>query len=200
MLERDRKQSDEGSGEMLFQLLKSILMILPQSLCYRVLRDRLVSVSKFRQSTMIRTSSTKVHIGDEDISLHLPADTKSFVARTHQIRKLHCLATWQTIRQDSLEVIKQVRTQVDDEGADRRSWLGYADKEEQAHTERGFRDRNKQNYIEDVTPGYHEMGSSGMHIQVKDFDVPPENNELDDDGADKAGDKQWKDFWAKADH
>lgn len=35
---------------MLFKALKSVLMMLPQSTCYRILRERMVSVSRFRQS------------------------------------------------------------------------------------------------------------------------------------------------------
>lgn len=36
---------------MLFKALKALLMMLPQSTCYHVLKDRLVSVSRFRQSS-----------------------------------------------------------------------------------------------------------------------------------------------------
>jgi hypothetical protein len=202
MLERDRKQSDEGSGTMLFQLLKSILMILPQSTCYRVLRDRLVSVSNFRQSTMIRSASKSK--GDLE-SIKLPSSTLQFVGRTRYIRNLHCRATWQAIRQDSLEVKKLAPESADTDESDRRSWLGYASKEEQVAAERAFRDEKKYSgRIEDISPGYHEMSSSGNHQKVNNFIVPIENksgigvaDELHT--ADNDDDNQWKDFWATAD-
>jgi hypothetical protein len=193
MLERDRKQCDEGSGTMLFQLLKSILMILPQSTCYRVLRDRLVSVSKFRQSTMIKVKG-------DTLLLHLPEDTTNFVARTNYVRNLHCLAIWQTIRQDSLEVTKQDRERVHDEGADRRSWLGYASKEEQLDAERKYKDRHSHGVrIEDISPGYHEMGSTGHQITVNDFVVPSDNGGQNREEGDDSGSNQWKKFWSSAD-
>uniref|UniRef100_A0A7R9WMY5 BSD domain-containing protein n=1 Tax=Craspedostauros australis TaxID=1486917 RepID=A0A7R9WMY5_9STRA len=37
---------------MLFLTLKSLLMILPQSACFHILKDRLVSASRFRQSVL----------------------------------------------------------------------------------------------------------------------------------------------------
>ena len=205
MLERDRKPSEEGSGTMLFQLLKSILMILPQSTCYRVLRDRLVSVSNFRQSTMIRRAS-KIKVDMK--SMVLPSSTKDFVARTCYIRTLHCQATWQAIRQDSLEVKRMLPEIAATDGADRRSWLGYSSLEEQSATERTFRDGKKQTVrIEDISPGYHEMSSSGNQIQVNNFIVPMDHENgpgvvdgiptVDNDDDDD--DNQWKDFWASAD-
>ncbi|KAL3923350.1 MAG: hypothetical protein SGARI_006237, partial [Bacillariaceae sp.] len=41
MLETDLNPLKEGSGTMLFQTLKCILMLMPQSACYSILRDRL---------------------------------------------------------------------------------------------------------------------------------------------------------------
>lgn len=202
MLERDRKQSNEDSGTMLFQLLKSILMILPQSTCYRVLRDRLVSVSNFRQSTMIRAAAKQK--GDLE-STKLPSNAMQYVGRTRYIRNLHCQATWQAIRQDSLEVATLTLEKVDADGADRRSWLGYASKDEQVAAERAFRDEKKYSVrIEDISPGYHEMSSSGNHLKLNNFLVPIENENgtgVVDEGhtADDDDDNQWKDFWATAD-
>jgi hypothetical protein len=51
MLEVDVDPDEEGSGTMLFKALKALLMMLPQSTCYHILKDRLVSVSRFRQSS-----------------------------------------------------------------------------------------------------------------------------------------------------
>jgi Vacuolar protein 14 C-terminal Fig4p binding len=95
MLERDTNINTEGSGTMLFRTLKSLLMIIPRSTCYNVLRDRLTSVSKFRQSTITvqRFTFPKNISGERDI----------YVARVLQVRAMHCEAEWQTIRADSLE-------------------------------------------------------------------------------------------------
>ena len=46
---------------MLFLALKAILMLLPQSTCYRVLKERLDSTARFRQSAIGPPSST--HVG-----------------------------------------------------------------------------------------------------------------------------------------
>jgi hypothetical protein len=101
MLESDSITLDEGSGAMLFQLLKSLLMIVPQSTSYCVLRDRLASVARFRQSAS--KPPRKKPIAQE---------TKSFVARVTATRKLHCECAWQSIRQESLEEMS--RQQQDD--------------------------------------------------------------------------------------
>lgn len=201
MLELDRKHSDEGSGTMLFQLLKSILMILPQSTCYRVLRDRLVSVSNFRQSTMIRNAS-KVK-GVVDLK-KLPSGTDQFVGRTRYIRNIHCRATWQAIRQESLEVKTLTAENADNDGADRRSWLGYSGKEEQLAAERTFRNEKRNTVrIEDISPGYHDMSLSGNHKNVNNFTVPIENDEhaggIDEVHTADDDENLWKSFWASAD-
>lgn len=95
MLERDTDIKAEGSGTMLFRTLKSLLMIIPNSTCYNVLRDRLNSVAKFRQSTITvqRLQPPKNLSGERDI----------YVVRVLQVRALHCQAEWQTIRAESLE-------------------------------------------------------------------------------------------------
>jgi Vacuolar protein 14 C-terminal Fig4p binding len=95
MLEKDTDVKAEGSGTMLFRTLKSLLMIIPKSTCYTVLRDRLNSVSKFRQSTITveRFKPPKSILVDRDI----------YVARVLQVRAMHCEAEWQVIRAMSLE-------------------------------------------------------------------------------------------------
>lgn len=200
MLERDQKAADEGSGVMLFQLLKSLLMILPQSTCYRVLRDRLVSVSRFRQSTI--PGSRKLLA--EKRSRKLSADTKSFVSRAFLVRGIHCTANWQSIRQESLEMPKRIREAAADEGADRRSWLGYASKQEQIDAEKALREGAKQGfYIEDANPKYHEfgtLGNSAARIKSKkvgeDEEMAQSENESEE-GSD--GEQQWKHYWVASD-
>lgn len=195
MLERDQKTTDEGSGVMLFQLLKSLLMILPQSTCYRVLRDRLVCVSRFRQTTI--PGSNKKSLADKR-SKKLSADTKNFVARANLVRDLHCTATWQTIRQESLEMPKRVReVAVSDEGGDRRSWLGYASKQEQLATEKAFQEGKKRGgFIEEATNKYHDLGSLEDHApQLPSLIMNEEDDESEEE---KDGEHQWKQFWSAA--
>jgi hypothetical protein len=155
MLERDLKATEEGSGVMLFQVLKGLLMILPQSPCHRILRDRLVSVSRFRQSTMsVPTKKAPV----EKRSKKAFADTKSFVERALAVRNLHCTATWHDIRRESLEVPKYAEATLLDDGATRRAWLGYASKQEQLDAEKAFQDGNKHRaHIEELDHNYYEL-------------------------------------------
>lgn len=189
---------------MLFQLLKSILMILPQSACYRILRDRLVTVSRFRQSTI--ACSTTFHRDLEHSTS--TAEARRFVNRIIEIRTMHCRATWQTIRQESLETSSQrVQEHVEDEGADRRSWLGYGSKEEQLEAQEAYQNSKKQLFrIEDVSPGYHDIGSDPNSIPSKDFAVPDEKEEnrgtaapLQESDVNKEDELQWKQYWANVD-
>lgn len=197
MLEKDQHPTDEGSGVMLFQLLKSLLMVLPQSTCYRVLRDRLVSVSRFRQNTM--TSQTKGLLPDTIRSKKSREMGNSFASRVHSVRDLHCSAAWQAIRQESLEIPKRPQTVVSDEGADRRSWLGYSSKEEQEKAEQTRRDAARSRLpLED--PGSYQDFGSGVD---SDIAVSVSESALEDPRAEDAieneGDEEWKEFWKSPD-
>lgn len=140
---------------MLFQFLKNLLMILPQSPCYRILRDRLVSVALFRKST-IPAQPKKSHA--EKYAKKIPAESKSFVERAISVRSLHCKAAWQTIRQESLEDQKTRKFTLTDEGADRRDWLGYASKQDQLDAESTLKSQNTRSaFIEDAENKYHEL-------------------------------------------
>ena len=94
MLECDGNPGSEGSGYMLFRTLKSLLMLVPQSTCYRILRDRLVSISRCRQSALEEAT-----VKEEDT---LRKVSKSFVSRVLEVRKLHCDARWEAIRAPTL--------------------------------------------------------------------------------------------------
>ena len=98
MLEQEKDSQGEGSGAMLFKTLKLLAMVIPQSTCFRILRDRLTSVSRFRQSTNSMRFPTKTK--------QLTSDTKAYVTRVVQTRALHCNAAWKAIRTDSLETPK----------------------------------------------------------------------------------------------
>jgi len=92
MLEQDADPNAEGSGRTLFQLLKSLLMILPQSTCYRILKDRLTGVARFRQGALVRSKKKKDKFEPVLID-HL-----------QRVRAAHCAARWDLIRSESLEV------------------------------------------------------------------------------------------------
>jgi hypothetical protein len=200
MLERDLKPNDEGSGVMLFQLLKSLLMILPQSTCYRILRDRLVSVSRFRQSTMIVKSSKSAR----DAKLkNLTADTKSYIARVQYVRRQNCSATWQKIRQESLEVPKRIIELVVDEGADRRKWLGYASKEEQEESakqhQRDKYERQSNGFsVEEVTNNYQDLETiTDDSTKLKSLVANDTSNvQSETMTRDTNVEEPWKQFWS----
>lgn len=171
MLEQNEDQSAEGSGAMLFKTLKFLLMIVPQSTCYNVLKDRLVSVSRFRQSTAIaprlsfgvgQSFNNKNSVNSID-KKRLDEQTEVFVTRVLKVRAIHCDAMWQTIRSESLECKLPESIPVHEEGESRRHWLGYASKEEQLKAEERYR-REKQSQhqgkelsIEEIN-GYEDLG------------------------------------------
>lgn len=133
MLEREIDPMAEGSGTMLFKTLKSLSMIIPQSTCFRILRDRLTSVSRFRQNINAMRHAVK-------LKKSTSTDTESYVARVAAVRALHCAAAWKATRADSLETPPIEKETMEDEGAGRRAWLGYESKEEDAEAQQKYRD------------------------------------------------------------
>ena len=125
MLECEDDPCKEGSGAMLFRTLKSIMMLLPQSTSYIILKNRLLSVARFRQSAVALSGLSK--------SVEHGSETDVFVKRVVQIRKLHCDAKWRNIRAESLEepsrFFSEDQKLITDQ--QRREWLGYADEEEE---------------------------------------------------------------------
>ena len=190
MLEADKEPLAEGSGTMLFQVLKSLLMIIPQSTCYNLLRNRLTSTSRFRQSAI------SFHV--EDLEVHLSKQTEQLVSRVLDVRQMHCASIWDTIRLESLESEisrerKEEEKKQDDheEGADRREWLGFSSKEDEHAAQIRFRDEKLRRqgsgvFIEELGGQYNEfeaMDSDGF--AVNDFLPNREENE------------SWKDYWAR---
>lgn len=157
MLECDENPGSEGSGTMLFRVLKSLLMLVPQSTCYRILRDRLVSISRFRQSALAGFSTKK-----ED---SLKSISENFVSRVLEVRKQHCDARWEEIRADSLETAaREDRHYTAEEGERRREWLGYATKEEEDAARERYRAEKRglsggQFSIEEVKEEYNDLDS-----------------------------------------
>lgn len=197
MLERDKEPLAEGSGTMLFQTLKSMLMLIPQSTCYNILRDRLVSTSRFRQSVM--------NVQYEEQDAVLGKLTESFVSRVLNVREMHCQALWKTIRAESLETTKLSEAKVMEdytasqlenyqEGDNRREWLGYSSKEEErvAHARYREEKRRRQNTpltIEDLrNVNYNDLESltaTGGDTEMKNY-IPNKDQ----------GEDSWKEYWA----
>lgn len=122
MLECEDDPYQEGSGAMLFRTLKSIMMLLPQSTGYAILKERLTSMARYRQSAVALSGLSK-HIDPG-------SETDVFVKRIVNVRRLHCDAKWRNIRAESLEepcrfIDKEMAAQ------QRRLWLGYANEEEE---------------------------------------------------------------------
>jgi hypothetical protein len=188
MLECDKHPITEGSGTMLFQTLKSLLMLIPQSTCYNVLRDRLVSTSRFRQSVIAVRSA--------DDGAILSKETEMFVNRVIEVRALHCNAMWETIRADSLESTLAETKQEDlsghEEGVGRREWLGYSSKEEERVAQARHREekRRRQNgfAIEEERNNYNDLESMAAEEGAEPKALFP-NSETDE---------SWKDYWAQA--
>jgi len=122
-LECEDDQYEEGSGAMLFQTLKSILMLLPQSTSYMILKERLTTIARYRQSAVaLHGSSKRINPG----SL-----TDVFVQRLVHVRRLHCDAKWRNICAESLEENQFSEDQKLAAAQQRREWLGYANEDEE---------------------------------------------------------------------
>ena len=104
MLQQDEGRTLEGSSAMLYRVLKSILMVLPQSTSYMILKDRLISVSRFYLS--MRTQHKVI---DSDIHY-----SKALFDSLLELRTLHRDVKWRTIRASSLEPFESIDTESQD--------------------------------------------------------------------------------------
>ena len=222
MLEGDSNPRAEGSAAMLFLTLKSLLMVLPQSSCYNVLSNRLVSTARFRQTAVrVNPSSgtTSQHKIDNSFDV--------FVDRILSVRRVACDARWLQIRAESLETPSRP---TDDDGfeagTDRRSWLGYDTKEaettgRQQYSQEKDRLQGKGGVfrVEEAKDEYHDFEK----IDGPDVPILVHNNDNNDtlgnnaddgeathteptfqggkpesttEGEQKDGD-QWEDLWTK---
>ena len=211
MLETDKDPLAEGSGTMLFQTLKSILMLLPQSACYNVLRDRLVSISRFRQSVIANNS--------HDDEQNLSKETEVFVSRVLHVRRVHCKTVWEAIRAESLESIPsriKFTEAKKDEGTDRRKWLGYNSKEEESEAKAKYK-QEKQNLlgsdgvtveVEGIYNEFVSLPSEDMKTFVPNTGPNSNTNEQtatstiapgEDAAESKDQEETWKNFWSTED-
>jgi len=180
MLEHERDPLAEGSGTMLFQTLKSLLMLLPQSTCYNMLQDRLVSASRFRQSA-ISTNATE--------ETRLSKQTETFVERVLEVRSIHCEALWQTIRAKSLEVGRRTEWPLHEEGSNRREWLGYESKEEERVAQARFREEKRRR-------GQSATTTNEIKPENDEFEaaLPSETLNLEPNDPEE---ESWKGFWSE---
>lgn len=193
MLEADPDPYVEGSGAMLFRALKLLLMIVPQSSCYRVLRDRLVTASRFRQSALVRCSPAQSQKQEEEEKEEQTPEKWLFGSRVLDVRKLHCDVCWETIRSESLEPpsVANIRH---DEGSQRRKWLGFSSKEEERASKAKFEEEKRQLKsgfkIEEITDKKYHQIEDMPTSEVKKFQMdatkPPEADGEED---------EWKDYW-----
>ena len=199
---------------MLFKALKSLLMILPQSTCYVVLKDRLTSVSRFRQSAIqggMMMYSNKAMLASTNRPSSCVSnssvngtgggtavvDAEAFLKRVLQVRDLHCTAAWNAIRADSLEVPntgEEEKVEGEEHGTDRRRWLGYASMKEEQEAQEKFhnnKQRQKGVSIEEVQNGYQDLPAlpNNDDVVASSTISEPSNNE------DTAN---WKQYWAAA--
>jgi hypothetical protein len=193
MLERDKDPTKEGSGSMLFQALKSLLMMLPQTTCYFVLRDRLTSVSRFRQSAL---TANQKHVQAKE-------ETNIFLKRILDVRILHCTATWTTIRRESLETSSVLATKVNDEGASRRELLCYSSKKEDEDAQYNFRKAKKGSpgtAIEELKDEYIDLATasstSNKGNELSPSTAPQVKVETDAEDVSNVDADAWKGYWA----
>ena len=206
MLECDDDPQKQGSGYQLFRTLKSILMLLPQTTSYMILKERLTSMARYRQSAVALSSLSRTVIPG--------SENDSFVQRIASVRKLHCDAKWRIIRADSLEEpCRLISSDLKLTAAQqRREWLGYADEEEELASIIKMKNDMLSN-----TPRRAEM--VGVYEQLDDNttqlpqykDNPDENEstaathtttkglikqfEQMNAGEEEKVDRQWRNFW-----
>jgi len=224
MLECEEDPGGESSGAMLFGVLRSILMLLPQSTSFGLLRERLASLARFRQSAVYLHGMGEVEIRGTSAEV--------FVHRIFEVRRMHCDARWRSIRAESLEPFSNnfgnVRV-----GESKRSWLGYENEEEERRAreryqiekgrrKRGVRGRGDGSEDEedlDVNryQVLHQLGAADLNVNNDTTKVEIFGDNLDpfseqkrnevtsnpidesNDAAEETKDK-WKEYWADADN
>jgi len=183
MLESDEDPSQEGSSAMLYRLLKSILMILPQSTSYNILQKRLSSVARFRQCAVHLEGMSTIGIKH--------TMTEVFVHWILEVRKVHCDAKWRSIRSESLEPASVLNYDDVDIDVGRRSWLGYSNGEEEEKT--------RQMYKNDAKFRSHtESNHSNQYEAFPENDNATETQEQNKDEGTTDEELQWKQYWEES--
>jgi len=195
MLDCDEDPTQEGSSAMLYRLLKSILMILPQSTSYKLLEKRLLSVARFRQCAVRLEGMSNVEIRGTSAEV--------FVRRILEVRKIHCDAKWRSIRSESLEPASVMDYDGVDVNEGKRHWLGYANEDEERKKKEMYRNESKIRHVDrGLSKSYRSLKAVEEVIPPDDRNVAREENETKkeskentDDGDDET---KWKQYWAEA--
>jgi len=162
MLECDKEEGQEGSGAMLFHTLRSLLMLIPQSTSYTVLKDRLLTVSRFRQSAIHMSQTVSANIEG--------TQTEVFVRQIKQTRTLHCDSRWRMLRAESLEAVDidtigalvESQEDMDGEAKKRRDLLGYKNAEDEIAAQKRIRQY--------LNPRVHRVGEEGKYDEFSTLD------------------------------
>ena len=195
MLECNENPALEGSGAMLYRALKSILMLLPQSRSYKILQQRLLSVAQFRQCAVHLHGTSHVEIRGTSAEI--------FVHRILEVRQLHCNARWRSIRSESLEPSHLIELEGVDVDGGRRSWLGYANKEEEEKGREKYRNNHDGGVEEDAPYTQYQEFHKEKEIPPDDRNDSAEEEQKDedhavssDDSSDSEDGNRWKQYWA----
>jgi Vacuolar protein 14 C-terminal Fig4p binding len=201
MLEADDDPKAEGSGSMLFRILALLLMIVPQSTCYYVLRDRLMSLSRFRHCTLRK--SLQITFSDEELEGHQSAWI--YASHVTEVRQLHCDVAWDTIRSESLETFTiSDEERNHDMGSQRRDWLGFANEEEEISSRIKANEQQQMEKFEmlELRKGadqYHDIEKI-QSTTVKRYILPDSSppSEKTEDAAIASENDEWKSFWKES--
>jgi hypothetical protein len=203
----------EGSGAMLFLTLKRLMMLLPQSTSYTILRERL-SVARYRQSAAVSPNKkpNRIQVGSE---------TDVFVKQIVKCRRLHVWAKWRMIRSESLEeepcriVTNEQKFKAQQQ---RREWLGYADEEEELATKQKMKDnllgKSERAELVGVYERLDEKIEASKGVTCEDFqegndeceacasELPPNDIDATKKQMKRRGSSdnelkpEWREFWA----
>lgn len=185
MLECDENPGNEGSGAMLYRVLKSLLMLLPQSKSYNILKSRLLAVARFRQCAVNLQGMSSVDIRGTSAEV--------FVHRILEVRQLHCDEKWKGIRAESLEPFDNF----DDVDVHeyRRSWLGYKNAKEEQEGREKIRSMHRTRTIEEEKE-FSLKGYRGFHKDGASLDDKEEKaNEGNNDDDSEHNSTEWKEAW-----
>lgn len=211
MLECDKEEGREGSGAMLFHALRSLLMLIPQSTAYTVLKDRLLTVSRFRQSAIHMSQRVSTNIEG--------TQTVVFVRQIKQTRTLHCDSRWRMVRAESLESVDvdivdaliPSQDDVDGEAKKRRDLLGYKSEEDEIATQKRIRqylnprvhrvgEEGKYDEFATLEEGSDTLNTTGLREkqdEVKGTGQEREEEKIAEEGTDQQQQQQWKEYWSR---
>lgn len=166
MLECDTNPKEEGSSAMLFETLKSLLMLIPQSSSYSILKDRLLTISQFRRSA--------THLSESANNSVEKKRTEVFVDHIKATRMLHNDAKWRMIRAESLEAVEvdapRNEDKVTDEAKKRRDLLGYANEADEIQT--------KKRIQRQMSHRLHRVGEDGIYDDLRSLENDDEGENM----------------------